>query len=118
MYKPLILICCLFLSTFCKKKEEKLPDPQPVPQITTVPINQITHDEAKSGGNITVAPANLIAKGICWNVNQFPTTDNYKTLEGGGSGNFTSQMTNLLPNKLYYVRAYLTDDNGTIMVIK
>ena len=36
-----------------------------------------------------------------------------KTNDGTGTGVFTSNLTSLLPNTLYYVRAYATNSVGT-----
>ncbi len=37
----------------------------------------------------------------------------FKTSNGNGTGTFTSNLTNLLPNTTYFVRAYATNSVGT-----
>jgi hypothetical protein len=50
-----------------------------------------------------------------WSKTDDPTLDNCEgyTNEGGGSGVFTSTLTNLEPNTQYYARAYATNSQGT-----
>jgi uncharacterized protein (TIGR02145 family) len=55
----------------------------------------------------------VTARGVCWSTSQNPTTANSKTTDGKGSGTYTSNMTGLSPNTIYYVRAYATNSEGT-----
>ena len=69
---------------------------------------------ASSGGNnVSQADSEITAKGICWATSHNPTISNDFTNEGAGTADFTSTLTNLLPNTTYYVRAYVTDATGT-----
>ncbi len=75
--------------------------------------------------DINVRGANLRAKvvddggqtvtnrGLCWSTSKNPTTDNNCKEEGRGTGSFSSNLTNLLPNTQYYVRAFATNNVGT-----
>ena len=68
---------------------------------------------AVSGGQITNdGGAKIITQGICWSTVPDPLTENSKTIETG-SVSFSSDMTNLLPNTQYFVRAYATNEAGT-----
>ena len=52
--------------------------------------------------------------GACWNIFGSPTTSNDKTTEGTPSLNiFSSELTGLSESTTYYVRAYITNSNGT-----
>ncbi|MCK3685503.1 GLUG motif-containing protein [Maribellus sp. YY47] len=52
--------------------------------------------------------------GICWNTTGTPTLSDYYTEEGTPStGNFSSDLTGLSANTVYYVRTYATSSNGT-----
>lgn len=42
-----------------------------------------------------------------------PTVDDNKTTEGSGEGDFTSNISDLISNTTYYVRAYATNEKGT-----
>ncbi len=84
------------------------------PTVTTAAAINITENSAASGGNVTATGgAEVTAKGICWGTNQNPTIADNKTNEDAGSGQFNSQMDNLLPGSKYYVRAYASNIAGT-----
>jgi uncharacterized protein (TIGR02145 family) len=81
--------------------------------ITTSPVTSITANSAQSGGNITSDGGSPITvRGLCWNSSGDPTTADYKTEEGSGTGEFTGTMTSLQANTTYYVRAYATNTNN------
>ncbi|HUX58350.1 MAG TPA: FISUMP domain-containing protein [Bacteroidales bacterium] len=85
-----------------------------LPTVTTAEISLITSSTAISGGNIASdGGAAVTDRGVCWSINQFPTITDNKTSDGIGTGNFTSNITGLLPNTNYYVRAYATNSAGT-----
>jgi hypothetical protein len=49
-----------------------------------------------------------------WGTSPNPTIAlSTKTSQGTGDASFTSRLTLLTPNTLYYVRAYATNANGT-----
>ena len=85
-----------------------------LPTVTTNdPIN-ISFNSATCGGVVTDdGSCPIIQKGICWNWQPNPTTGNWNTTEGAGSDPYTSNLSNLLPNRTYYVRAYVTNSKGT-----
>ena len=80
---------------------------------TVVPFSVLT-TSATSGGNITSdGGAAVTARGICWSTSANPTIEDSKTINGAGSGSFSSSMTGLSANTTYYVRAYATNSLGT-----
>jgi starch-binding outer membrane protein SusE/F len=82
--------------------------------LTTTAVTVITGNSAKSGGNITVAGGSTVtARGVCWATTHNPTVAGSKTVDGSGTGTFTSNLTGLAGNTLYYVRAYATSAAGT-----
>jgi uncharacterized protein (TIGR02145 family) len=84
------------------------------PTLTTAPASSITTTSASCGGNITNDGGSPVTiSGICWSTSQNPTTINSKTADGSVSGNFTSKLTGLTANTLYYVRAYATNSAGS-----
>ncbi|WP_324068536.1 MAG: cadherin domain-containing protein [Flavobacterium sp.] len=89
----------------------------PNASVTSASISNIQYTStisATSGGhNVSQADSEITAKGICWATSQNPTISNDFTNEGAGTADFTSTLTNLLPNTTYYVRAYVTDATGT-----
>jgi len=85
-----------------------------MPQLTTKAIISITENSAISGGNITDDGDNpLISRGICWSTNPAPTIYHNRTTEGTNTEEFTSNITGLQDNTVYYVRAYAINVNGT-----
>jgi|WetSurMetagenome_2_1015567.scaffolds.fasta_scaffold00496_7 uncharacterized protein (TIGR02145 family) len=101
-------ILLIILISSCKKDK-----PTP-PVITTTSVTEISYLTATSGGDVTnEGGAPIISKGVCWNTSASPTISNSKTIESGGSGVFTSNLTQLSPNTLYYVRSYATNSAGT-----
>jgi hypothetical protein len=58
--------------------------------------------------------ASLSARGICYGINNKPTTSgNLKADPSPSIGNFSCLLENLLPGTIYYVRAYATNSFGT-----
>ncbi|HAP36230.1 MAG TPA: hypothetical protein DCQ28_09915, partial [Bacteroidetes bacterium] len=85
-----------------------------LPEISTKSITNISTTFAVSGGNISTDGGGAIsARGICWDTTAAPTITMNKSIDGIGSGSFTSVATNLLPGKTYFTRAYATNSAGT-----
>lgn len=82
---------------------------------TTVAASAITPTAASSGGAGLSSGENcaISVKGVCWNTLTGPTTANSKTTDGAGTTDFTSSLTSLSAQTLYYVRAYATNSFGT-----
>ena len=55
----------------------------------------------------------ITVRGICCDTSKNPTTANVRTVENGLPGSFSSTLKHLLPNTLYYIRAYATNKEGT-----
>jgi len=82
--------------------------------LTTSDIIDNTGSAATSGGNITFAnQVPVTERGICWGVTPGPTISSFTTNCGTGEGSYTCDLTNLIPNTKYYVRAYATSLFGT-----
>ena len=85
-----------------------------VPTVTINPIDLITNVSARSGGAITSdGGAAILSKGVVWSTFPNPTISNSKTTDSSGVAPFTSQLTGLLGDSVYYVRAYATNATGT-----
>jgi hypothetical protein len=85
-----------------------------LPTLSTASITGITSSTATGGGNITSdGGAAVTARGVCWSTTPNPTAAGTKTLNGSGTGSFASPMSGLLPNTLYYIRAYAVNSIGT-----
>ena len=55
----------------------------------------------------------ILQKGVCWSVEEDPTTDDECTNDGEGNSRFNSQITGLTPSTKYYLRAYSINETGT-----
>jgi uncharacterized protein (TIGR02145 family) len=85
-----------------------------IPTVTTTAITNITQTTASSGGVINNnGGIAATVKGVCWSTSPNPTTVNNKTTNGSGDNGWTSSITGLTANTLYYVRAYATNTGGT-----
>jgi uncharacterized protein (TIGR02145 family) len=86
-----------------------------LPTLTTTSASNITTVSASSGGQITSdGGMPVTARGICWSDMPNPTIAlETKTINGAGTGTFTSSMTGLAVYTKYYVRAYATNYAGT-----
>ncbi len=84
------------------------------PKLTTAPITDILPNSAVTGGNVTDdGNADVKARGVCWSTRKSPTDSDQRTTDGYGVGPFVSNITGLLPNTLYYVRAYASNKEET-----
>jgi uncharacterized protein (TIGR02145 family) len=84
------------------------------PVLSTTPVSLITAISASSGGSVTDdGGAPIISRGVCWNTSDNPEITNNKTSDGEGLGTYTSNLTQLIPNTTYFIRAYATNRAGT-----
>jgi uncharacterized protein (TIGR02145 family) len=101
-----------FISVFMSCTEEPVP-----PVISTTAVTEITTATAVSGGAVTdKGGANVTERGVCWNTTGDPTIDDNLTSDNWDDSvtlSFTSSLSELSPNTLYYVRAYGTNVGGT-----
>jgi hypothetical protein len=82
--------------------------------LTTADVTEVTSSTATSGGNITAdGGGNISDRGVCWSPSVNPTIEDDKTSDGTGTGIFVSNIANLSPNMIYYLRAYATNSAGT-----
>ncbi|HLN22176.1 MAG TPA: fibrobacter succinogenes major paralogous domain-containing protein [Bacteroidales bacterium] len=104
----LLTVCFVTATVFSGCKNGSLPT------ITTNPVTNITMSSATSGGSITDdGGSEIITRGVCWSTEKEPTTNDQKTSDGTGSGDFISTITALSESTTYYVRAYAVNTEGT-----
>ena len=85
------------------------------PTVTTSSVSNIAPTSATCGGNIiSNGGASITERGVCWSTRHYPTIyDAHKSI-GNGSGSFNSSIAQLASNITYYVRAYATNQYGTV----
>ena len=82
-------------------------------QVKTIEITDITETTAKTGGKVTSEKnVDITDRGVCWSTSPNPTTEDSKTTDGKGLGEFTSEISGLKPETKYYVRAYAVSDTA------
>lgn len=103
-----VLILCTVISiASCRKNGD-------LPVVNTVTVSSVTTATATAGGNVTDdGGSEVTARGVCWAINENPEIKDNKTVDGGGTGVFTSNLTSLGSRKRYYIRAYATNSAGT-----
>jgi len=85
-----------------------------LPAVTTTAVSGITETSAQTGGEVVDDGREVVTvRGVCWNTSPGPTISDSKTIDGGGTGNFSSALTGLNKGTTYYVRAYATNSEGT-----
>ncbi len=82
--------------------------------VTTTAISNLTASGASSGGAVTADGGTVISsRGVCWSTDPGPTVAGARTVDGNGTGSFTSTVEALEPSTTYYLRAYATNNVGT-----
>ncbi len=104
--KLLFILSLLQIFTTCKEEE--------LPTLSTSSISNITATSATGGGTITSdGRARVISRGVCWSTKPNPTIKGTFTLDGAGTGVFSSIISCLSGATTYSVRAYATNSVGT-----
>lgn len=104
IFTILFALAGIFVFEACKKNT--------LPTVSTVEIVKLKNDSVNIVANV-VSEDDVIEKGICWTTNTEPTIADSKTTEGPGAGDFTSSISGLDEDTVYYFRAYATTEAGT-----
>ncbi len=100
---------CIFLMVMGCEQLPKLP-----PVVTTSEATELSSFTALSGGTIANDGGSAItARGVCWGEWVSPTLSDSCTVDGTGTGTFTSRLAGLKSGTRYFVRAYATNAKGT-----
>ncbi|MCX6223510.1 MAG: hypothetical protein NTV01_01935 [Bacteroidia bacterium] len=85
-----------------------------MPAVITSAITKITEYFANGGGYVTADGGTpVITQGICWSKSPNPTTADFNSTAGLGTGFFTISLLNLTPETVYYVKAFAVNRAGT-----
>jgi uncharacterized protein (TIGR02145 family) len=110
-FYPLFVSGLVLIFTYSCKKER----PLTLPELSTSTLTNITSTSVVSGGNITSDGGTIIfARGVCWGKDPNPSVSGKFTSDGAGAGRFSSSITGLTSGTNYYVRAYATNNVGTV----
>ncbi|UOQ75118.1 T9SS type A sorting domain-containing protein [Hymenobacter cellulosilyticus] len=82
--------------------------------VQSAPVTAITATQATAGGTISnEGNSTVTERGVVYSTSANPTLSDESTVDGAGSGSFTSTLMGLKPNTRYVVRAYATNEVGT-----
>jgi len=87
------------------------------PTVWTFLCTDIDHNSGTGNGWVTdLGDSAVTQHGHCWSESHYPTIADFKTENGAkaATGPFSSAITGLDPETLYYVRAYATNTQGTV----
>ena len=82
--------------------------------VITSNVTNITGTSATLGGYISNPGHDdeVIVRGTCLSNEENPTTSDWKRIDGSGTGEYSSTLSNLVSGTTYYVRAYATTNNN------
>lgn len=80
--------------------------------VSTNLVTNVSFTTANTGGVISGGSEPITKRGIVFGLQSNPTITGTLTDDGVGIGPFTSNLSNLIPNKLYFVRAYGINAGG------
>ncbi len=84
------------------------------PTVTTGTTININNNSALASGNVISDGGSTIQlRGVCYDTTANPTVANYTMMVSGTTGAYTAQLTGLIANKTYHVRAYATTSAGS-----
>ena len=82
--------------------------------VATAPVDSVDYTSAFCGGNVlSDGGSTVTTRGLCWSTSPNPTVADSIVILGTGTGSFTSHLTGLTANTLYYIRAFATNAAGT-----
>jgi uncharacterized protein (TIGR02145 family) len=92
-----------------------LPVPPTMPSVQTLGVAKVTKSSVEVNSDITSdGCSSITGRGVCWSTNPGPTADLLtKTGDGTGTGIFISNVNNLTPGTIYYIRAFAINSAGT-----
>lgn len=85
-----------------------------LPDVSTNAVSSITFNSLViTGTTISNGTSPIINRGFCWSSMPNPTLSNFFSVNGNILGDFSANVTNLMPNTIYYLRSYATNNEGT-----
>ena len=109
------IILSFVLMQSCTKSDTDSPINTDLPTLTTTLPSSIGTATASCGGTVITDGGTLVtARGVVWSTMPNPTIAlATKTIDGTGTGVFTSMLSGLNPSTTYYIKAYATNSTGT-----
>ena len=74
------------------------------PEVTTVPVTDITETTARGGGTVlSDGDTPVTERGLCWSTDPNPTVEGFHMAAGEGLGSYSCDMEGLMANTTYYL---------------
>jgi hypothetical protein len=107
-FKVILIFAALLVVLFnsCKKLDD-------LPLLDDMSY-KLYPDSVLCSVNILASASDVSVRGVCWSTNENPSINNNKTIDGRGIGKFETKLLNLAKSTNYYIRAYATNNMGTI----
>lgn len=81
--------------------------------VVTMPITQLFPGGITISGEVLDSDDEpVVERGICWGKTPYPSVTGQHTSDGSGVGYFTTTVSHLEPNTIYYFRAYAGTQSG------
>ena len=108
--KKIFLLSLLLLIFACSSNEEPICDTSP--SFDSVSSLDISYNSFRVSGSINTSDCddNFISQGIVYSTSELPTTSDQKKIFS--ENDFSVEVENLSPATKYYVRAFLTNQDG------
>ena len=108
--KKIIVFICLILISSCSNNEEQICDTSP--SFNSISSLDISYNSFRISGSINTSDCdeNFISQGIVYSTSELPTTSDQKKIFS--ENDFSVEVENLSPATKYYVRAFLTNQDG------
>lgn len=113
-----VIVVMMLVISSCNKNDTNDPAPSEIinlPAVTTVAVNNVTATEAMVYGSITDNGAIIESYGFCYSDrDDAPSiSDDTIATTGGDEKSFNAKL-KLLPDQIYYVRAYAKNSAGKV----
>ena len=108
--KKLLIVFSFILFFSCSEQEEKFCDTSPT--FTSISSVDISYNFFRISGSINTSECddNFISQGIVYSTSELPTTSDQKIIFS--ENDYSVDVENLLPNTKYFIRAFLTNQDG------
>lgn len=110
-WNALLIFTVLFFIS-CDDDDGPVTSAPEISSTTTEQNAEITYTSIEISGDVTSdGGSDVTSRGVCWSINQNPTTSDNITTET--SNEFTSLVEGLTANTTYHFRVYATNSTGT-----
>jgi uncharacterized protein (TIGR02145 family) len=110
LIKALIAVALMGNSIYGCRKDDTISKPV----VVSFLISERTSNSALSGGEVLSDGGSAVtARGVCWGIVKHPVVTGMHTVDGTGTGVFSSSITGLTANMQYFTRAFASNSAGT-----